>query len=67
VPVPEGIDLAEVLACVEREGQEAAVRRHGARAVTRALALGAGHPSAQQRPDPQDRHDRPNDDEGEMR
>ncbi|MGW1989657.1 hypothetical protein [Embleya sp. NPDC001921] len=47
-PMPDDIDPADVARCLREDGQDAATARYGARAVTRALALGAGHPSTHQ-------------------
>ena len=44
-PMPEGVELGEVLRAVADDGHDAAAARYGAQAVARALAIGTRHPS----------------------
>ncbi|NGO67850.1 hypothetical protein [Streptomyces boncukensis] len=44
-PIPEGVELGEVLRAVADDGHDAAAARYGAQAVARALAIGTRHSS----------------------
>ncbi|MEV6565935.1 hypothetical protein [Streptomyces kronopolitis] len=56
-PMPDGVELGEILRAIGEVGHDAATERYGARAVARALAIAVRHPANQRLGRPARRHD----------